>query len=341
MENIPRDERYMMEEDGLDKSLTEESTDQPLAIFALVMLALATAFCAASAGFIVWYRKDPIITLSQPYFLAVEFLAAGTITMSGCLHASAKLWGTDDDPLLQATCRIVIICFPLCYNIVYMALFGKLWRIKKVTRLRRNQTITIRQTIWPLRLMLVINISILVAWMLVDPPTYRRIETDQGMVGTCDFMNHTFFWAIQILLGIAMALSFWMTWMTKDLPDDLNDGGRIFSVFLGNAITTVFSGSLYWIGWSRLNPHLMNTGIWSAMFFTSTTSIAPIAIPKMYHVWYRKKHGRLPEGVGSIGQGSVHVSNRGSNPNNSSGVSSPTISVAGRSSVENQQKMSA
>ena len=290
--------------------LRQNTPDWGFVVTSFIFQTLATMFCLGSAIFLVWNRKNPIISLSQPRFLVVAFLASAVVAGSGYFLLAAHLGGTHEklsERTLTVTCSLVIWGFVLGHNIVYMALFGKLWRLQKVCQIRRNQTVTVQQTIWPLRLMVAINVCILSAWMAVDPPEYVALETSDGFVGTCNYLQPYFMVPIQLLLICSACLGLWMTQKTKNLPGDLNDGGKIFHVYIGNTATLVVTGGVYWIGLSIQNPTMINFGISLALVLTSVTSVAPLAIPKIYYVWYQKKHNTLPEGVGSIGHGAVHV----------------------------------
>lgn len=299
---------------ALQRSLREilkQTPDWSFVIASFVTTTLATSFCLGSFVFLLWYRKNTIISLSQPRFLGTAFLASAVVAGSGYFLLAAHLGGTRPNatPLkLKVSCCLSVWGFVLGHNIVYMALFGKLWRIQKVCQTRRHQAITVRQTIWPLRLMVAINLCILIAWVLVDPPVYVELERGDGSVGTCDIVQPAFVIPIQILLIISACLGLWMAYKTKHLPGDLNDGGRIFNVYVGNIFALAVAGPVYWIGYSLQNPTMVNAGFSLAFSLTSITSVAPLAIPKMYYVWYEKKHNKLPEGVGSIGHGTVHVS---------------------------------
>lgn len=296
----------------LKDGVLRSAPDWGFVVTSFFLTTLATLFCLGSAIFLVWHRNNSIISLSQPRFLGVAFLASTLVSASGYFLVGAHLGGTSNksDQRLTVVCSLCIWGFVLGHNIVYMALFGKLWRIQKVCRIRRHQTVTVQQTIWPLRVMVSINLCILIAWVVVDPPKYVELEKADGLVGTCDFVQLPFLIPIQILLMVSAFLGLWMTYKTKNLPGDLNDGGHIAFVYVGNMVAMVVCGSLYWAGFSLEDPTLVNFGISLALFMTPVTTVAPIALPKMYYVWYQKKHNKLPEGLGAIGHGQVHVSQR-------------------------------
>lgn len=206
-------------------------------------------------------------------------------------------------------CNAWIWIYVIGINIVYMALLGKLWRIKKVAKLRRAQNVSVRQTIWPLRIIFLVNIVILTTWSIVDPPKYRRFDTEakNDILGTCDSIQLPFFIPLQSILCVSVFLGFWMAYMAKYLPPELSEGGRIFHIYLGNAISFFVSVGLYSIGWLLPNLTVVIIAILLITFFTSITSVAIIIVPKMYYVWYQKKHGTLPPGVQTLGRGQTHV----------------------------------
>lgn len=190
--------------------------------------------------------------------------------------------------------------------------------------------------------MVAINICILVAWAIIDPPVYVELEKGDGLVGTCDYIQPAFFVPIQILLGVSACLGLWMTHKTKNLPGDLNDGGQIANVYIGNIVAMVGTVTMYWVGVFLQDPTLINLGISLAFSLTSITSVAPIALPKMYYIWYQKKYNTLPEGVGTIGRGSIHVTGRTSATNDNSRRNSlerPQITVTA-TQEQQQQKAS-
>jgi hypothetical protein len=277
------------------------------------MFLLAMLFCIGSIMFLILNRNNPIVSLSQPHFLGISFSASAIIASGGFCFLVALVVGSENDASAEKMgimCYINMLTLILGQNVVYMALFGKLWRIQKVTQIRRNQTITVEQTIWPLRVVFTINLGLLVTWIIVEPPQFVEIDFGGQSIGACDFHQWHFLVPTLCLLGMATFLGLWMTYKTRNLPGDLNEGGRVFHVFIGNVATGCLATTLYFVGTfsQPQNPHFMNAAIWFSAFFISTTSVAPIAIPKMYYVWYEKKYGKLPEGVGNIGRGQTHVS---------------------------------
>mmetsp|Transcript_17556 Transcript_17556/g.36066 ORF Transcript_17556/g.36066 Transcript_17556/m.36066 type:complete len:131 (-) Transcript_17556:1655-2047(-) len=110
----------------------------------------------------------------------------------------------------------------------------------------------------------------------------------------CDSVQLSFFIPLQSILCTSIFLGFWMTYVTKDLPPGLNEGGQIFHIYLGNAISFLISVGLYSIGSFLPNLTVTNIAILLITFSTSVTSVRLIIAPKMFYVWYEKKHGNLP-----------------------------------------------
>jgi len=126
-------------------------------------------------------------------------------------------------------------------------------------------------------------------------------------MGMCDFAQFEFFIPLQLSILFSASLGIWMTYQTRNLPHELTEGARIYHIYVSNLVTFVVFGSLYWIGRFIPNLAMMNIAVLFATVFTSTTSVVPIIVPKMYYIWYERKHGHLPEGVQTIGTGQTHV----------------------------------
>mmetsp|Transcript_110536 Transcript_110536/g.226143 ORF Transcript_110536/g.226143 Transcript_110536/m.226143 type:complete len:370 (+) Transcript_110536:1602-2711(+) len=314
-----------------DQPQREEAPPGPFFRLSLVLYTLSALFCIGSTAFVWCYRKNTVVRLSQPYYLITMFLGAFLVASSGLFLVGSEWIDGDksgDGNPRDALCCAWIWFFVLGTNLVYMALFGKLWRIQKVTKMKKNQAITVGQTIWPLRVMCLLNVAILVAWTVVDPPSYETFDgnnnydndndndsnetaTEEAFVqGTCDFVQLPFFVPLQVVVFVSASLGLYMTHRTKDLPEELREGAKIFAVYAGHLLAFLVSGSLYWAGRFRHHPSVatMNASMLVATVCTSVSAVAPIALPKMHCVWYESRHGRLPEGtVRTIGRGTTRV----------------------------------
>jgi hypothetical protein len=284
-------------------------------IFGLILYTIAFLFSIGSSIFVCCYRKNPIVAMGQPHFLIAIFTGACFMAASGYFWIAANIIhhsdydDIDNNNLSNAMCIGWAWFLITGHTAIYMSLFGKLWRIKKVLQMRRGQTILVEHTIWPLRVAMLCNIMILISWTIIDPPKYVRIDNIDGTetIGTCDFFQLPFFIPVSIIIVISAALMVWMAYKTRNLPDELSEGRGIWHISVSHSIFFLIFGTLYWFG--RFIPLLkaMNAGVLIGVFLTSMTTVGHLIIPRMYYIWYEKKYGHLPEGVLTFGTGQTHI----------------------------------
>jgi hypothetical protein len=121
---------------------------------------------------------------------------------------------------------------------------AQLWRIKKLGKMRK-QTVLPRHVIWPFLLFMVISFGILVAWTIVDPSEFDRVEVGIND----DFYEPTSFplctyeigfqTASQVPLLISMAIVWYMSYKTRELPEKVTDSRRIARVLLSHVLITL------------------------------------------------------------------------------------------------------
>jgi hypothetical protein len=282
----------------------------------IILSMIATVFCIISIIFVCWYKKNPIVKMAQPGFLFLILGGATSIAISPLfviLPSTSKRWR--NHVFLDTMCILFIWWFIINgFIFVYMGLFGKLWRIKKVTRIRRGLPPVKRwHTRWPLEVMRLLAVAITVTWTFLDPPTWKIFKKTTNndsvieIVGYCSYQLE--YLAPLICITVLSAiLGAGMGWQTRKLPEELSDGPRIFQIYCCHVVFTIVFGLLYLIG--RL------IGITSAMVFgvtlycvsISASSVALIIVPKMYYIWHEHNHnGELPEGVTMIGRGQTHI----------------------------------
>ena len=105
-----------------------------------------------------------------------------------------------------------------------------------------------------------------------------------------------------------------MAYKTRNMPDELSGGRRIWHISLSHYFFFLIFGTLYWFG--RFIPLLKatNVGILLGVSLTSMTTVGHLMIPRMYHIWYEKRYGHLPEGVLTFGTGQTHINGVQSSP---------------------------
>jgi len=292
----------------------------------LVLNALAYLGCLLSIVFICVFRKHRVLRMAQPFFLGWICIGSSTIAVCGILTEIYDISLTTNKVLVYSNsdgnqqCMESIRAFFYGLIVVYMSLFLKTWRIQKVTRLRRNQNVQIHHVLWPSLLMELLFAATITTWGFWNPPYWRpyifvrNIIDGDGeevlLVGSfriCEyFCNQPFYYILLGLMYASFILGYWMSRkIPNSVPEELHDGKEVRLLYLiHTAIWTVGSIS-NGIG-EGLRVHFLTT--LESVYFTFPMAIAPIAVliaPKVYAVWYERKHGG--NFAGRIGTGNVVV----------------------------------
>jgi ABC-type branched-subunit amino acid transport system substrate-binding protein len=156
------------------------------------LLALAyfeTAFllllCVTSFIILFMFRKKRVILNSQP---ALMFFV-----VFGCLVATFSILtlSVDDNPdnplqNVQAACASTPVIFALGFQISFCAILAKTWRIYSVfgssNKLRRK-TFGAGKAIRLLCIALLVEISLIIAWLTISPMRYERLIRFQDIRG--------------------------------------------------------------------------------------------------------------------------------------------------------------
>lgn len=322
------------------KSVTMTTTAATLALFSTIVSVLAMCF-------VIVYRKNKIVSVGQPFFLCV--ICFGSLLLSVSLYFEAGM--IENIPniswkVLDKLCVLQFWCLYCGILIVLVAIICKLWRAEKVFQFRKGQKILVRHVLWPMIMILVAEFALLITATFVSPPSWGEVLMDPfdkemnsniTLVDSTDKMPTCFASpdpaevALQIsshiLILVALIVVLWMAYLTRGIPEEVVDTKRVYYL-------TVCHFLLY-VPYLLLEYGVIPSGrayhyfcIWFP-FLVSITSVGFSVFPKVYFVFYQKRHGRLPKSATSvISTGAVHVSGiRSSNgPSKSSIYSSKQIS---------------
>lgn len=216
-------------------SLTERAI---LFFFGGIIVALGISLLA----WVTVNRHAAVMTASQPGFLLM--------IATGCVVSTSSVFflGWDENSLsmsqLNTFCNVSWWMFSIGLTLITTGFIFKLYRIlrlfKKVKRLRQN-VIKIRTLVAGVILMLVMNISVLFAWSIVDPLIYLRVpvqfdtfgQTTES-VGYCQINSATSYIFIvllvllhvgQYIFGITVAVK------TRNIPPDFQEAKWVVLAF--------------------------------------------------------------------------------------------------------------
>ncbi|CAB9522237.1 acid type B receptor subunit 1 [Seminavis robusta] len=208
----------------------------------MTFIIVLSACCIAFAQH---YRTKQTVAAAQPAFLMM--------ISSGCLlMATAILPMSLQEPIpesgLDIACmsQLYLVCIGFCVS--FSALFCKLYRINKLQQGAsqfRRVTIDVKDVMYPLVIMVMLNLAVLVAWTVADPlkwdrrePEHARDEFNRTIASyaVCSSSNETFGKVFGTLLFainfVALALANWESYKGQKLPSHVNETRRIaFSMF--------------------------------------------------------------------------------------------------------------
>lgn len=310
---------------------------------ALVLGTVSTLQAVLAMVFVIAFRSNKIVTVGQPFFLCLICFGAFLISVSFYFDA-----GTIEEiegikmKTLDRLCVLQMWSVYCGMLVVLFALFCKTWRADKTCQFRKNQRITVRNVIWPFAVILVIEFVLLATAAFICPPYWQEMPkdyfganitdtntgngTDTKMIlldgepmNADDFVPKCFANPVpaanvlkicsHVLIVIAIILVIWMAYQTRNIPEVIVDTKRVYYLMVFHLVIYVpYLLLQYGVIPSGRFYHYLGC-IFPFLF--STTSVGFLVFPKVYYVFYFKRHGRLPDSVGSSIIGSsnkIHVS---------------------------------
>lgn len=310
-----------------------------LKVTAWVMGAVSTLMAVLAMVFVIAFRSNKIVSVGQPFFLCL--ICFGAFLMSVSIYFDA---GTIEEiegiqwHTLDRLCVLQMWSVYCGMLIVLFALFCKIWRAEKTFQFRKNLKITVSHVIWPFVAILSIECVLLVTAAFVCPPSWQEMSMDMFAANATsatttgtdnvfvhgepmtvdDFLPKCFYNPLptantlkicsHALITIAIILVVWMAYQTRNIPEEIVDTKRVYYLMVCHlAIYVPYLLLEYGVIPSGRLYHYLGCIV---PFLFSITSVGFLVFPKVYYVFYFKRHGRLPDSVGSSIIGSsnkIHV----------------------------------
>jgi 7 transmembrane sweet-taste receptor of 3 GCPR/Receptor family ligand binding region len=144
-------------------------------VFCLLLTALSLLFAIACGIWTVLKRNLPAVRASQPIFLGI--LSVGTFFLA--FSSVFLTWQQPlPDPVLNVACMANPWFMSVGLTTIFAALFAKTWRIRRLyssAKVFRRVTIRARDVVWPLLILLTINVIILTVWTVLDPLEWDKV----------------------------------------------------------------------------------------------------------------------------------------------------------------------
>ena len=214
----------------LNRDLPPQNYISPgTSIAGLSLMGVALFVTLMSTMFVYWKRKHSVIVQSQPIFLYVLML--GTAMMSASILTISFDEQTWTGRQLDGACVAAPWLISLGYNVIYLALFSKLWRIDRVMQFARRK-VRAKQVVGPFVATIALNFAVLVTWTVADPFTWNRhdIDADTGeSYGRCNSQHAVVFVGILILLMfISTVACGYMAFRCRDIDSRFSESNWIF-----------------------------------------------------------------------------------------------------------------
>ncbi|CAJ1949416.1 unnamed protein product [Cylindrotheca closterium] len=267
-------------------------------LYGLILGGLAI-LCSVICGIFVYkFRNDRIVKIGQPEFLGLVCAGAFLVAIPVVLRPFDEGSGLSSLSL-SVSCTSQMWLKYLGILIVNMALFSKLYRVEKVTQMRRRQRIQVKDVIKPFCGLFGTAFVLLIVWTAVDAPVWK---TESG-IGFCDEALY-FGVAMDILMIIAISLTLWWAEKTSNLPEDISDSMRVyftlvaqFIILMMDILLSVFTRAVE----DNNFAYVVEATFSGALSFTCVVYLIG---PKMYWVHHKEKTGELPP---SLQRGTVTV----------------------------------
>ncbi|CAB9503487.1 acid type B receptor subunit 1 [Seminavis robusta] len=219
-----------------DKNLIPQS----MKAVAYLMVAINYAAVAVCASWLYWSRKTAQVMVAQPMFLIL--ICVGCCISTSTILALAQ---EDEDNGSVAACRMIPWLYSVGFSITFGTLFAKIRRVWVLFVAAANMertTVTARETLSIVGLVLLIDVLILVVWTVLDPLEWHRtaVRTDKyGYVleseGYCSSEHWgNFGLAIGSLHFGLMALACWMCFVSRKLPTQFSEGKYVGIAMVSN-----------------------------------------------------------------------------------------------------------
>lgn len=316
----------------------ESSKSVGMTTTAWILALVSTLVSVLAMVFVLVYRENKIVTVGQPFFLCM--ICFGSFLMSASLYFDAGSIEEIPDikwSVLDKLCVLQLWCTYCGMLIVLVALICKLWRAEKACQFRKGQKILVQHVLWPLALIIGTEFILLLTATFVCPPSWGEVlldpfedaasllnMTDKNMVDlnitlvdTFDKMPKCFatplpsVLALQIsshaLIVLAQIVVLCMAYQTRNIPEDIVDTKRVYYLVLCHFVLYVpFVLVQYGVIPCGKAYHYFDLVF---PFLFSVTSVGFLVFPKVYFVFYQKRHGRLPKLASSIlSDENIHVS---------------------------------
>jgi len=314
--------------------MESNSTARIVQGFGYALVGLAIVFSLVSLAFVLHFRKRPIVAMGQPTMLSLICLGALLSSIGLAFHIMI-IFSDDLGDRGNSYCKVAIWTLDPGSLLIQTVLACKLYRVSKVMRFRRDQTISAQQVLWwPFLIVMLVFLVPNIVLQALYPEDYQVIESF-GHCYASGSKNALVFYILDILIHFSIQVFiFVFAWRLRTTNEEIAESRRIFQLSCFDIGILV----LYWVigllvgqmnvfGIEQSTAGYINiVSDYVYWFLYVMGSIGFLVVPRMYYVHHEHLHGCLPESVRVQGLGQVHVSMTTITPTITTPPASPGLS---------------
>lgn len=287
------------------------------------------------------FRKERIVAMAQPSMLTIMCIGS-LMVLAGIQFYITISFPSEEQLVLDNTpwnvyCSIEFWLIWCGIFTILSILIFKLYRVYRITASRRGQRVLVRYFAAPFLLMVMSAIYANIGIQLVYKPEFTiletEIETNDGEIisiiatdqphGDCyptDSAGLTAVYIAKAIMEVPLEIAIVVfAFKLRDVSENIGESRRILRLALFNVSVYL----LHWVIWSVLvqanvadltmTIRVYMEGAMRIVAYNTHALSGPLylIVPRIYYVWYKRKHGVLPVIIGSTN----------TNTNNSQNVS--------------------
>jgi 7 transmembrane sweet-taste receptor of 3 GCPR len=245
-------------------------------------------FTVLFATWTIKYRKSVVVRASQPFFLVL-------ICCGALLFGSAIIpMGIDDSRYSNTACDRACMAGPwlliLGWTIIFSAIYAKLRRVNLVFSASihmRHVTVSKKDVLIPFAFMLIVNVTCLLIWTILDPITWARIQMTGESYGRCVVKGDSMTWSICVgflaLINFsAVILANMEAYKAREISVDYGESKHI-GIAMGSLLQTLLIGipTLFLVISNPTASYFIRV---SMIFIISMSTACLIFVPKI-NMW--------------------------------------------------------
>ena len=294
---------------------------------------LAVSITVGTVGFSAWTCRNSssrIVRASQPFFLHLLCLGVAILGLSIVPIGFEHFGETVNN---NAICNGFVGMFMIGYGVTFSTLFAKTYRINRIIRSSKRckrVTLTVRDTLLPVVIMLAYNVILLSLMMVYGPAEHKKNLGGEDVFGRnteistrCSY-HQSLPYLIPLILGNMgmIGLASFQAWKARHLSTEFAESGHIASALLVSFVAVIMAVPV-WFLTDEFNPTLDTFVQTIVVFILASNVLLFIFVPKVRMLHDKSKSSSRPKPTATMFRtGTTTATTSSSSPPTTSGGSS-------------------